>query len=246
MKVLLTRRRADSERTAKRLAEAGIVSLIAPLFKLVETSKEPPISEPEFLVATSAAVFETGAIRDLVDRYAELPLYCVGPRTAEAAANIGYKNIRQADGNAESLALMIKRDYSPATAATSVNGWYLCGSNRAYDLVGALADGSIELHLWEVYEYAFCDDAVERIEAEIYAGKPLIIMLYSARSAEKFFFGVNRQILERSLDNVHFVAISKACAAKIPVGFSHKTQIARSPDEDGMILAARRLANHIS
>src|SRR4051812_38556786 len=101
MKILLTRPREDAEETARLLAAQGHEPLVAPLLA-TNFHDGPPLS-----LAGIQAVLATSAngVRALAGRTQErqVPLFAVGPQTAQAATDAGFTQVRNADGNAERL-----------------------------------------------------------------------------------------------------------------------------------------------
>ncbi len=101
MKILVTRPLEDAEETARLLAARGHEALVAPLLA-THFHDGPPLSLDgiQAVLATSA-----NGVRALARRTEErqVPLFAVGPQTAQAAAEAGFAHVRNADGNAERL-----------------------------------------------------------------------------------------------------------------------------------------------
>ena len=102
MKILVTRPLADGQEIAARLAEKGHQTLLAPLL-------EPRFFDgPALELGGVQAILATSAngIRALVRRTErrDVPVFAVGPQTADEAKRAGFADVRCADGDAVALA----------------------------------------------------------------------------------------------------------------------------------------------
>lgn len=238
MKVLLTRRLADSERTAAKLVANGFEPVIFPLFGIEPSGKPQPHIRPDFLVFTSAAALEVLAAAGSKMPFTELPCYCVGPHTMAELVAKGYKDVRQGEGTAGDLAGLISRDF----ANTSARGLYICGAVRAFDLAGELEKSGLGLFLWEVYRICEPEVPNERFSAILDDLNTGIITFFSPKSVERFFALLAGIGGGERIGECHLLAISQNCAARIPVEWQAQVRIAESPDEDGMIKAMLKLS----
>ena len=234
MKVLLTRRRIDSERTTARLEAVGFEPIILPLFEIRNTGRPQPTGEPDFLIFTSAAAAETAHWRDDEALFKALPCYCVGPRTAEALAEKAYKDIRQGSGTAAGLAERIAVDFQGARGT----GLYVCGEKRAFDFQARFSGSDVSIELWEVYgiDEANLPDPIVRQAIDGLEGG--IVLLFSPAGTSRLLHEISRLDLEDAVGDCRFVAISDNCATIIPDAFRSHVHVARTADEPAMIEAA--------
>ena len=111
MRVLVTRSRADSEETARRLADRGIVCDIEPLLSVACLTPSEPRPDPDGALAVTS---RNGA--EALDRLADDPVmrkrtvFAVGDSTAEVLREAGFPDVRSADGDVEALASRIVGD----------------------------------------------------------------------------------------------------------------------------------------
>lgn len=111
MRLLLTRAREDSEALAETLGALGHETVIEPLLSF-ERLVVPPLdlAGVQALLATSRqgamALAEATAERDL-------PLFAVGEATAAAARSAGFRRVESAEGDALSLAALLRRRLRP-------------------------------------------------------------------------------------------------------------------------------------
>lgn len=126
MRILVTRPVEDGAEIARRLAELGHEALLAPLLTVAIHDGAPlPLAGVQAVLATSA-----NSVRALARRTAarDLPVFAVGPQTAQAAAEAGFIRVRNADGDAAAL-------------ADAVPGWADPGAGALLHVVGEEGSG---------------------------------------------------------------------------------------------------------
>ena len=228
MAVLLTRPRADSERTARRLG--GIDCLIWPLTEIVPTGAiaDPP-PEADGLVFTSAhairLIAEQGVPRGL-------PAFCVGPHTADAAAWAGFDDIRQGAGTAPDLVdLIVQSDLRQIH--------YLRGRDVSHDLAAGLAARGVGVSQTVLYA-AEDGGAPESAVAEMLANGGIdLVTVWSRRAAGLLGRAIGAGTVRLS-GGVSLLAISENAAVPLTgSGFSSIIK-AQDPTGDAMIAAMRK------
>jgi uroporphyrinogen-III synthase len=91
-RVLITRPQPGAADTAERLRALGHEPVVAPLFEVRAKEWSPPAAMPEAVMLTSAAAAREGG--PAMAPYLGLPCFCVGARTAAAAQDAGFTDIR--------------------------------------------------------------------------------------------------------------------------------------------------------
>lgn len=254
MRVLLTRRREDSERSAKRYHEAGFEPVILPLFERRATGLPMPGDRFDFTIFTSVAAVEAlspeshGSLR-------HLPAYAIGPRTAKVLGEKSYSIVRHGTGNAKDLAGQICANVNVESvnqpdADRFWSGLYPCGEVRSFDFSAAFmkiaGNPAIRVVDWEVYRIEQLDPGETALRTAVTGSQPLLIPLYSTASATHFFELLARYGLGEAISGVRFVAISAQCLDGFPPQFAKTASIAHLPNEEGMVLAATQLHNQIN
>ena len=121
MKLLLTRPEQDGAATARRLVALGHEVIVAPATEIVATGNAVPISNFDALLATSA-----NAIRaippDTLEALRDLPLHCVGQKTASVARSVGFHSIHVGGGSGERLVDEIREVYPPSARLLYLTG----------------------------------------------------------------------------------------------------------------------------
>jgi uroporphyrinogen-III synthase len=224
MRVLITRPREDGEALAARLAEAGHQAVLAPLLRTRW------FDGPALELAGIAAILVTSAngVRALVRRTArrDLPLFAVGPQTAEEARAAGFARVENADGDAMALADAVPRWLAP-DAGTLLHA---CGAEGAATLSDALRARGYAIRREILY-------AVEALELPPQAAAALAegtidaVLLFSPRSARIF----DAQSAGLPLAKVTALCISPATAAALPANRFAAIRVAARPNQASLL-----------
>jgi uroporphyrinogen-III synthase len=180
MKVLVTRPAEDGAQIARRLAEMGHEALLAPLLT-VRFHDGPPLA-----LAGIQAVLATSAngVRALARRtdHRDLPLFAVGPQTAEAAKAAGFIRIRNADGDAVALADAVPGWADPGAGALL----HVTGEDGGGWLAQTLAARGFDVRRMELY----CVEAAAMLPPPaaraLQDGAVQAALFFSPRSARVF------------------------------------------------------------
>lgn len=171
--ILLTRPEAQSRDFATRLrARIGpdVPVIISPVLDIVPVPFDLPVA-PRFLVLTSVHAAEAARRAGL----ANLPAFCVGDRTAEAARSAGLLP-RSAAGDAAALVSLLK------AARPDGPGLYLRGRHAASDIASELVSAGLDTHAVVAY-----DQIAKPLSAPacavLDAAAPVILPVFSPRSS---------------------------------------------------------------
>jgi len=196
--------------------------LIAPLSSVVPVAFDPAVlTQAHALILTS--VNAVPRVAGLVP--AGMTAWCVGPGTAKAAQKAGF-TVHDGGGDAAALIETLKVA-RPEGRLLHVHGVHL-----VRDLVAALRPEGLDLHSVPVYE-AQAVDWPDTVRDLLRHAQGVIAPLFSPRSAEKFM----QQVADIRPDGMRIVAISAACAARLPDDLRASVVIAATPDADGMMQA---------
>jgi uroporphyrinogen-III synthase len=220
MKLIITRPMGDGVPLARKLEERGHEAILAPLLKIeARTDATLPNKKYQAICITSANVFVSpGLLRTRL----HLPLYCVGPQSAEAARHAGFTDVRERGGNVRGLAEAIVRELPAATGPVL----YLSGQETSGDLRGLLNTQGFEVDRIVIY------DAVPLVmtlsEGELSQADG--VLLYSPRSARLWLEALAGRKMKNGF--THF-CLSQNVARNLPLG--SRLRIAQQPDEDHML-----------
>src|SRR5258708_16884060 len=107
MRLLVTRPESDGQRVAAALRTRGHQVLLAPLMSIETIEGIDLGTSHSAVLMTSANAARALATYPERRELVALPVFTVGRRTAEAAAVVGFTDVRSADGNADDLARLI-------------------------------------------------------------------------------------------------------------------------------------------
>jgi len=225
MRVLVTRPQDDALETAALLKTRGHTAIIAPLLNV--TYRNGPaldLSGVQAILATSA-----NGIRALVRRVGrrDLPVFAVGPQTAQAASEAGFHQVKNADGDAKTL-------------AKAVPGWIASGEGTLLHASGSEGNGALAKELSaagyrirteNLYDVAAME-ALPAVARDALSNAGLdAVLLYSPRSARVFCDLVVRAGLEGAASRLIGACISRAAAVHLEALIMHDVRIAQRPNQ---------------
>jgi uroporphyrinogen-III synthase len=216
--ILLTRPEPQSRALAGRLRQAlgdGIPILVSPVLEIVPVSFDLPFA-PDYVILTSVHAADAARAAGL----SGIPAYCVGDRTAEAAAAAGLLARSAGGDGADLIALLLE-------ARPDGRGLYLRGQHVASDLGSALHAAGLDPHAAIAY-----DQAPRPLSSEAKAiladKKPVILPVFSPRSSRLLAAEIGRAAAPLDL-----IAISAKAAAPWQ-GTTASLIIAAAPDGPSM------------
>ncbi|MEP3275479.1 MAG: uroporphyrinogen-III synthase [Stappiaceae bacterium] len=232
MRILLTRPADQALETAKLLEELGHQAVVAPLTEIHYRSGTD-IDPARF---TTIAVTSGRAVDALVKHPAfaelsQLPLYCVGDKTAAHAQAGGFGNVFSAGGNVDALSHKL-------IAQTSQNKGrllYGAGADRAGDLSGALKGAGIQHELVVLYDTSFIDRFPQTVIEEIRHGQIDAALVYSKRGAEALMEAFKNDGLEKAARRIIFFALSQGVAHPLSAWVEVKVVVAAQPNEPALL-----------
>lgn len=220
MKLIITRPMGDALPLARKLEERGHETVMAPLLK-IEARDDVILPDKNYqaICITSANAFVRP---ELFGARRGLPLYCVGPQSAEAARQARFTDVRERGGNVHGLAEAIARELRMIDGPLL----YLSGQETSGDLQGLLAARGFVVERVVAYDAVPLALTLSQAEISLADG----VLLYSPRSARLWVeLLAGRKVKDRF---VHF-CLSQNVARNLPLG--SRIRIARQPDEDHML-----------
>jgi uroporphyrinogen-III synthase len=142
--IWVTRAEPGAGETAAQLGELGLSALVEPVIETRELEASPaPLGTFDAIAFTSGTAVRLGAAR-IVDR--SLPVFAVGDATAHLARDLGWGDVRSANGNINDLARLIA-SVSDARTILHPGARIVAG-----DLSGALESRGRKVAPWPLYE----------------------------------------------------------------------------------------------
>lgn len=232
MRLLVTRPRAEAERTAAELKRRGHQALIAPVLTI------EPVTGAEFDPASFDAIIMTSgnAARALtahpaVGRTLALPALAVGGQTAQAARDAGFSDVVSADGDANDLLALVRGRWG----ATGRRLLYLAGSDRSRDLAEELAAHGIHVETVVVYSADAAARLPDDAEQAIRDGAIHGVLHYSRRSTMIFLDCADAGGLSAPVQELTHYCLSPRAAEPLAAGLFRRIRVAPHPDEAALL-----------
>ncbi len=229
MRILVTRPLDDAEATAAKLRAMGHEAIVAPLVEIrFRDDVEVDLNDVQAILATSA-----NGVRALerATQRRDIPVFAVGPQTAEAAQLAGFTQIRNAKGDGAALAIATLSWAKPGDGAL----FHAQGKATRGGLAEALQKHGFEIRESVLYEAAAVEHLPQAAANALQSGALDAAMFYSPRSARIFFRSVVNAGLAQTTSGLSALCLSKAAAnALAPLKF-REIRIAESPDQEAML-----------
>jgi uroporphyrinogen-III synthase len=182
MRLLVTRPEPEATRTAKRLRDLGHEPVIAPMLTTSFLDPAMPAIDPAAILLTSLNGVRALVRWPLPEDWFARPVLAVGDRTAEAAREAGFRDVRSADGDGEALATLAIATLDPARGQLL----YPAATDRAGDWPDRLTAAGFRVRLVEAYRM----DPVVRLPASVETALREAridgVLVYSPRTAKTF------------------------------------------------------------
>ncbi|MGL4729824.1 MAG: uroporphyrinogen-III synthase, partial [Bosea sp. (in: a-proteobacteria)] len=229
MAVLVLRPEPDATRTAQKLAKRGWRPIIAPLFVVADTGESLPHGPFDALVVTSAH----GAARLGSADFASLkrlPVFAVGAQTARVAAELGFKEIRIADGDRHSLVELIVASLPPDARLLAA-----LGRDRHEDWINDLKRRGHDVALWTAYEAKTVTQLPEAAASALKEEAHLAALHFSQRGAETFLALADEAGLGEQARATRNIAMSAEVAASLVAAGVIRLGVAHEPTLPAML-----------
>lgn len=234
MRVAVTRPAGAGETFAAALAAEGHEAVAAPLLEIESlTTKLPDLAGYQAVLATSANAFLDCGEHSLA---AASRVLAVGAATAAAARAAGAREVREAAGDAESLATLVEAACRPGDGPLL----YLCGRVRRVDLAGRLRAAGFAVDQLETYEARPVADLPEVLRTRIADGELDAIAFFSPRTAGSFVRLLREAGLERACAGLTALCLSAAVAAELEHLAWRRVAVAETPTQEALLAALAR------
>lgn len=227
-RILVTRSEPGASETAAKLRAAGFDAHVEPVFAIAPIAAGvPEFGALAFTSANGARQFARLSTRR------DVPVFCVGARTALAAREVGFSDVASADGDVNALATLIQRKLP-----RDVKLLHAGNEESRGDLAGTLQAAGHDAAFIAVFRAEPVQSPGPALAAHL-AGQARFdaILIHSPRAAA-IVAGFAQNARDRS--PLPVVAISDAAAAPLQT-LKPLVEIASTPDEAAMISALARL-----
>lgn len=227
MRILVTRPSKDGAEIARVLAGLGHEALLAPLLSVQFHAGAPLALEGVQAVLVTSA----NGVRALARRTTrrDIPLFAVGPQTADAAARRGFLRVRNAAGDAVALAGLVPRWADPAAGVLL----HAAGEDSSGGLAQALSERGFEVCREILYRVEAATELPAAAVQALRQGSVEAALFFSPRSARVFADCMTRVGL--STAGIIAVCISANTARALAALPFAEVRIAQAPNQAALL-----------
>jgi len=229
MRVLVTRPLDDALEIQILLAARGHEVVVAPLLRVAfRRGPDIDLTGVQAILATSA-----NGVRALAKRtpQRDVPIFAVGPQTAQAAQALGFNSVRNADGDAVALARAVSSWTSPTAGALL----HAAGADAPGKLSEALTAAGFNVRSEILYDVATVGELPANAADEIAANRIAAVVLFSPRSARAFVQGLRAAGLAQHASCMIAGCISQATAAALAPLTMKEIRVAERPNQASLL-----------
>lgn len=237
--VLITRPAGDAAEIADIVRSFGFDPVISPVLRIVDELVILPAAQNFSGVIFSSVNGVRAFLRGNPDPvYFSLPVFAVGPGTANALREGCFTAVHTAAGTMRDLVALLQFHFPAPVPLLHIRGQDVRDDPRS--LLPAWPISAIALYRAEKIE--MLDDAAR---SAFLAGSVAAVLLYSSRSGEAFV-----SALKNDLPAVDLRATRALCLADSVLESVHhlnwaECRVATSPDQAGMIRLLEELKRHV-
>jgi uroporphyrinogen-III synthase len=233
--LLVTRPAPDNESTADALRRRGFAPMLAPMLVFQPLPfRDASLNDYTGVILTSANAVRAIAAHPALPQLQRLPAFVVGDRTAQAAREAGFANVRSAEGDAAALRELIIANVPPRKRAALL---YLAAEETSRDLAGELGLRGVEVTSIAVYRMAAMDELPAAVCDAFAHGAIEAVLHYSRRSALAFVKAVRVAGLEISALALPQACLSDQVAASLREAGATRVIVAAKPNEEDLLAA---------
>jgi len=243
MHVLVTRAEPDASELKVQLEALGHTVTVEPLLQIeFMPLKAGAFKSAQALIATSRNGLRALAASPVRPHALKLPIFVVGPGTAELARTLGFARIIEGAGTAGDLVPQVAGQIEPARGTVV----YLAGETFAFDLEAALENQRIAVRKVTVYRAKPSQTLTART-AQLIASGPLdAVILMSPRTAAVFTQLVSAARLKDSAHRLAYLCLSKAVAQGLQGLGPVRAEVAAKPNTDEILRLVERVETRAS
>jgi uroporphyrinogen-III synthase len=221
--VLVVRPQPAADLLVERLRADGIDALASPVSEYIEL----PFDLPDLSAYSALAFTSAEAVRVSEKHFIQknLPVFCVGEATAEAARTAEFSNVHAAKSDACALAALIAQHKNYKKIL------HLSGADIAEDIAPMLVEKNMILDRIPVYAARLLDELPPEAVAALDEGRVRAVLLFSARAAARFV----SLMPEGAAAGIEAIALSPRVATGASGAAWKRVRIASSPTVQAMI-----------
>lgn len=232
MNILVTRPEPDALKLKARLEALDNGVVVEPLMSVEFVDDEPvDLSEAQAIIATSRNALRALKHQRSHTVAAKLPIFAVGPGTADEARKLGFEIIITGAGHARDLVPQIIATLDPQSGMLV----HLAGDTLAFDMAAELAEHGFRVEQPVVYRMAAAKSLKPQTIAAIYDGDLDAVMLLSPRTADIWVSLVKKHGIEDAARGMRHLCLSPAVARRLAPLKPSRVDAAERPTLDEML-----------
>lgn len=229
MRVIVTRPADDAHETAALLKARGHAAILAPLLGVHYHDGHPlHLDGIQALLFTSVNGVRAFARRTALRHFA---VFAVGSQTTRAAQDLGFTDIRNADGNSEDLAAVVRKTATPDKGALL----HAAGAEAEGRLAAMLTAAGFTVRTEVLYDVPAATELPPSVRAALESGGADAVLLFSSRSAQVFAECVAKARLAPACESLIGVCISEAAARPLGALPLKEVRIAARPNQMALL-----------
>jgi uroporphyrinogen-III synthase len=227
--VLVTRPAPDNNVTAEALRSRGFEPVLAPMLVFQPLPfRDEGGTRYAGLILTSANALRAVASHPMLPQLQGLPVFVVGARTAQAARDAGFVNVRSAEGDAANLRELIAASVPARKSSVLL---YLSAADVSRNLGSELGLRGITVASLPAYRMAELDEMPAPAREAFARDAIEAVLHYSRRSALAFVAAARRAGFEISALALPQVCLSEPIASALRDAGANRLIVAKAPNE---------------
>jgi uroporphyrinogen-III synthase len=229
MRVLVTRPKDDAAETAAILKARGHEVLIAPLLDIqFRAGAELLLDDVQAVLVTSANGIRAFARRT---NRRDVEILGVGAHSAEAARQLGFTNVRHADGDAQALADLVIATLKIEDGAL----FHAAGAETRGNLNDTLSASGFTVRNEALYDAVAAKTFPATVQAALAQGALDAALFFSPRTAAIFAEIVAREGISESCRGFDALCISQAAADALQSLVFREVRVAAQPHQPALL-----------
>ena len=225
-RILITRPQPGAAQTAARLTALGFLPVVTPLLTIIQRDVRVPDS------ATATVLTSRNAVAACPPSMHDRPVFVVGAATATQAVEAGFKNVFNADGDAEALASLIINTLSPSDGPLFMP----TGLGQGASLAEVLRQHGFRVLRRIAYQAKDMPVLPEGAATHLRQGLLTAAMFFSGETSRIFVRLVRAAKLADAVGNIEAVSISEPAAMPLRALPWRRISVAAKPNQDAMLV----------
>jgi len=230
MKVLITRAEPSASQTAQKVIEAGHEPVVMPLFEIHDTGRQIPRKQYDAIVFTSKNAVTTLSNRGWHPENADMPAFCVGKKTQDAARAFGFTTTRTATGGGVELTKLIAEQDNKGKTFL-----YLSTPDKSHDMAQALEPFGIRVETVDIYQARTISPPPGDFMSAINTVSQGAVLVYSALGSHHLGSLIQEHLDVHALIGARLIGISRHALKPLETLSWKSIATPQAPDETEML-----------